>query len=496
MSGSNGALAAGEKIQVSSNGGTTWTDVTQTTATGWSLDDTATVHGTSFTYQARIVDSAGNVGTTASQAITIDTTAPAEALAITAIASDSGTVGDFITNDTTLIVSGSNGALAAGEKIQVSSNGGTTWTDVTQTTATSWSLDDTATHGTSFTYQARIVDSAGNVGTTASQAITIDHHGAGGGAGDHGDSQRQRHGWRLHHQRHHADVSGSNGALAAGEKIQVSSNGGTTWTDVTQTTATSWSLDDTATVHGTSFTYQARIVDSAGNVGTTASQAITIDTTAPAEALAITAIASDSGTVGDFITNDTTLIVSGSNGALAAGEKIQVSSNGGTTWTDVTQTTATSWSLDDTATVHGTSFTYQARIVDSAGNVGTTASQAITIDTTAPAEALAITAIASDSGTVGDFITNDTTLIVSGSNGALAAGEKIQVSSNGGTTWTDVTQTTATSWSLDDTATVHGTSFTYQARIVDSAGNVGTTASQAITIVTGRRRRRPWRSRR
>ena len=237
-------------------------------------------------------------------------------------------------------------------------------------------------------------------------------------------------------------------------------------------------------MHGTSFTYQARIVDSAGNVGTTASQAITIVTDGPAEALAITAIASDSGTVGDFITNDTTLIVSGSNGALAAGEKIQVSSNGGTSWTDVTPTTATSWSLDDTATVHGTSFTYQARIVDSAGNVGTTASQAITIDTTAPAEALAITAIASDSGTVGDFITNDTTLIVSGSNGALAAGEKIQVSSNGGASWTDVTPTTATSWSLDDTATVHGTSFTYQARIVDSAGNVGTTASQAITIDT------------
>ena len=151
---------------------------------------------------------------------------------------------------------------------------------------------------------------------------------------------------------------------------------------------------------------------------------------------------------GDFITNDTTLIVSGSNGALAAGEKIQVSSDGGTTWTDVTQTTATSWSYDDTATVHGSSFTYQARIVDAAGNVGTTASQAITIDTTAPAEALAITAIASDSGTVGDFITNDTTLIVSGSNGALAAGEKIQVSSDGGATWTDVTQSTATSWSL------------------------------------------------
>src|SRR5204863_2276647 len=129
------------------------------------------------------------------------------------------------------------------------------------------------------------------------------------------------------------------------------------------------------------------IVDSAGNVGTTASQAVTIDTTAPAEALAITAIATDSGTPGDFITNDTTLTVSGTNGALAAGEKIQVSSDNGTTWTDVVQNTATTWSLVD-PTTHPASFTYQARIVDAAANVGTTASQAITIDTTAPTIAI------------------------------------------------------------------------------------------------------------
>ena len=89
---------------------------------------------------------------------------------------------------------------------------------------------------------------------------------------------------------------------------------------------------------------------------------------------------------GDFITNDTTLTVSGTNGTLGAGEKIQVSSDGGSTWTDVTQSTATSWSLIDPAT-HGASCTYQARIIDIAGNIGTTASQAITIDTSAPAEA-------------------------------------------------------------------------------------------------------------
>ena len=102
-----------------------------------------------------------------------------------------------------------------------------------------------------------------------------------------------------------------------------------------------------------------------------------------------------------------------------------------------------------------------------------------------------ITAIANDTGTAGDFITNDTTLTVSGTHGALGAGEKIQVSSDGGTTWTDVT-TDATTWSFTD-PTVHGASFTYQARIIDAAANVGNSDSQAVTIDTSIRRRR-WRS--
>ena len=238
------------------------------------------------------------------------------------------------------------------------------------------------------------------------------------------------------------------------------------------------------TTHGTSFTYQARIIDAASNVGTTASQAVTIDTTGPTEALAITAIADDTGTSStDFITSDTTLTVSGTNGALGAGEKIQVSNDGGSTWHDVVQNTATTWSYVD-PTTHGTSFTYQARIIDAASNVGTTASQAVTIDTTGPTEALAITAIADDTGTSStDFITSDTTLTVSGTNGALGAGEKIQVSNDGGSTWHDVVQNTTTTWSYLD-PTTHGTSFTYQARIIDAASNVGTTASQAVTIFT------------
>ena len=188
-------IESGATVEYSINGGATWT----TSFTPVEGPNTVLVRQT---------DAAGNVSTASSFSFTLDTVPPAETLAITAIATDTGTSNDFITSNTTLIVSGTNGALAAGEKIQISSDGGATWHDVTQA-GTSWSYDDTANpHGSSFTYTARIVDAAGNIGTTTSQAITIDTTTTGGGAGDHRDCHRHRHQQRLHHQRHHADRVG------------------------------------------------------------------------------------------------------------------------------------------------------------------------------------------------------------------------------------------------------------------------------------------------
>ncbi|RYX88154.1 MAG: type 1 secretion protein, partial [Comamonadaceae bacterium] len=389
VSGTNAALSAGNKIQVSSDGGTTWADAT-VTGTTWTYADPVN-HATSFTYQTRVVDVAGNVGNTASQAVTIDTTAPAaaETVAITAITTDSGSsASDFITNDTSLTVSGTNAALSAGNKIQVSSDGGVTWADAT-VTGTTWTYTDPANHATSFSYQARVVDVAGNIGQTATQAVTIDTTApsaaetvtitaittdTGTSASDFVTSDTS------------LTVSGTNAALSPGNKIQVSSDGGTTWADAAVAGAT-WSYVDPAN-HATSFTYNVRIVDVAGNVGNIANQAVTIDTTAPAaaETVAITAITTDTGTsASDFVTSDTSLTVSGTNAALSAGHKIQVSSDGGVTWADAT-VTGTTWTYTDPAN-HATSFSYQARVVDIAGNVGNTATQAVTIDTTAPTAA-------------------------------------------------------------------------------------------------------------
>ncbi|RYX88158.1 MAG: type 1 secretion protein, partial [Comamonadaceae bacterium] len=448
--GSTQNLAAGQRVQISVDGGATWRDATVAADGQWSFQDPI-VHTGNFTYQARVVDASTAVLVTASQAVVVDTHASGNSdgvfVTITGLSDNVAPVegpvanGGF-TNDTSPTLSGNlTGPLAAGEVIAIFRN------DVRVGTATlaggSWTFTDGGLADASYTYEARVVDVAGNQGAkSAAYAVTVDTQAPNATTetisnltitDDTGESATD-----FITSDTSLTVSGTHSA-ASGSTIQVSTDGGATWVDAT-ITGTTWSYVDPAT-HGTSFTYSVRVVDAAGNIGITYNQPITIDTTAPAaaETVAITAITTDTGSsASDFVTSDTSLTVSGTNAALTAGHKIQVSSDGGVTWADAT-VTGTTWTYTDPAN-HATSFSYQARVVDLAGNVGQTATQAVTIDTTAPtaAETVSIDAITNDSGTAGDFITNDATLIVSGSNAALVAGSKIQVSADG-VTWTDVT---------------------------------------------------------
>ena len=175
-------------------------------------------------------------------------------------------------------------------------------------------------------------------------------------------------------------------------------------------------------------------IPSTADGGSVTWTATSVDAVAPTALVAISSITTDTGTSStDFITSDTTLTVAGTNGTLGSAEKVQISTNG-TTWSDVTVATSTSWTYTD-PTTRTSSFTYQIRVIDTAGNVGNTASQAITIDTTAT-NAPTITSVTDDVGTITGTLTSggrtdDTNLTVKvtlPTTGTLAvAGDTIQL---------------------------------------------------------------------
>src|SRR5207253_1989438 len=148
----------------------------------------------------------------------------------------------------------------------------------------------------------------------------------------------------------------------------------------------------------------------ANTSGLSAGYTATIDTAAPA-APVITGFTTDSGTVGDHITNDQTLTV---DGTAEAGSRVTVCTHGTSPGTTTSTGNCVSHFIDTTTPTNGTPSPHAAPPIYAAANTsGLSAGYTATIDTAAPA-APVITGFTTDSGTVGDHITNDQTLTVDG----------------------------------------------------------------------------------
>ena len=493
----NGSLTAqlgnNEKAQISLDGGVTWIDLT-VTGTTWRYTDGRTLTDGTYQYQVRVIDNAGNVGATDSQDVVIDLTKPAAAtITVDSVSQDIGlSDSDFITSDNQISLKGTLGAaLGSGDHAQISLDGGATWTDVS-VSGLSWTYIDgrTLTDG-DYNYQLRVIDDAGNISATTSQVVTIDTVAPDASKTIAIDSISDDTGLSSSDfitRDTSLTLHGSLGAtLADGEYAQISIDGGVTWQNVI-VTGNSWYYVDGRTLGNQTYDYYVRVVDAAGNVGASAHQQVTVDTVAPDAAITVTVdnITVDTGfDNNDFLTSSTSYTLNGTLGAeLGAGEYVQVSMDGGTTWVYAT-VSGTQWRYTDARTLADGDYRYQVRVVDQAGNVGATTTQDVTVDTQAPQYGITIDSISEDTGQSGsDFITMDTSLTINGSLGsALASDERVQISLDGGNTWIDATVTNQR-WSYTDTRDLADGDYNYQVRIIDQAGNVGSTTSQVVTVDT------------
>ena len=487
---------AGQTVTITLNG-KTYTATVQNDGT-WSYtvgsaDVTALADGGSYVINAQVSNAIGN-SVSDNHTVTVDLTAPSMGISIDSLQNDTGlSANDFITNDSQVVVNGSLTAqLGNNEKAQISLDGGVTWIDLT-VTGTTWRYTDgrTLTDGT-YQYQVRVIDNAGNVGATDSQDVVIDLTKPAA-ATITVDSVSQDTGLSdsdFITSDNQISLKGTLGAaLGSGDHAQISLDGGATWTDVS-VSGLSWTYIDGRTLTDGDYNYQLRVIDEARNISATTSQVVTIDTVAPdaSKTIAIDSISDDTGlSSSDFITRDTSLTLHGSLGAtLADGEYAQISIDGGVTWQNVI-VTGNSWYYVDGRTLGNQTYDYYVRVVDAAGNVGASAHQQVTVDTVAPDAAITVTVdnITVDTGfDNNDFLTSSTSYTLNGTLGAeLGAGEYVQVSMDGGTTWVYAT-VSGTQWRYTDARTLADGDYRYQVRVVDQAGNVGSTTSQVVTVDT------------
>ena len=437
-------------------------------------------------------DAAGNTSAaSAALPVTIDTTAPAApgSLAL-AVPSDSGVLGDGVTNRTTPVITGT--AEAGSTVTLTDTRGGITTvlgTALTDNTG-HWSFTPVAPlaqggHGVT----ATATDTAGNTSAaSAALPLTIDTT---------------------------APVAPGSLALA------VPSDSGTVGDGVTNRTSpvivgtaesgSTVTLTDTrggvATVLGTALTdntghwsftpstplaegghgITATAKDTAGNVSApSAPLPLTIDTTAPVApgSLAL-AVPSDSGTVGDGVTNHTTPEIVGT---AEAGSTVTLTGTSGgiptVLGTAVTDNTG-HWSFTPSTPLAEGGHGVTARATDAAGNVsGTSAALPLTIDSTAPGTPVVALADASDSGTLGDGVTNRTTPTLTGT--AEAGGTIVLTATNGEGTITLGTALVDNTghWSITPVTPLAQGEYIVTATARDSAGNTTPSAPLALTIDT------------
>ena len=421
---------------------------------------------------AKQTDAAGNTSSASSAlSVTIDTTASAPV--ISGFTSDSGATGDHITNDTTLTI---NGTAEVGATVTVFRDGVSIGTAVANGSG-AWSVADAATlaDATTYQYTAQQTDVAGNTSVvSANYAATIDTTVPGAPstpdlltASDSGSSSTD-------------DITKTTtptftGTAEIGSTVKLF-DGVTQIGSGVANGSGNWSIVSSTLSQGV-HSITATATDVAGNTGVASGAlSVTIDTTASAPV--ISGFSTDSGTVGDHITNDTTLTI---NGTAEIGATVTVLRNGVSIGTVVADGSGNWSKVDATTLTNGTTYQYTAQQTDVAGNTSAvSANYAATIDTTASAPV--ISGFTSDSGTVGDHITNDTTLTI---NGTAEIGATVTVFRDGVSIGTAVANGSG-AWSVADATTLtDGTTYQYSAQQTDVAGNTSAVSSNyAATIDT------------
>ena len=213
----------------------------------------------------------------------------------------------------------------------------------------------------------------------------------------------------------------------------------------------------------------ATATDAAGNTSAaSAALSVTVDTTAPV-APTITSFSTDSGTVGDGITNDNTLTLTGT---AEANSTVKVY-DGATLLGSATANGSGAWSYTTAALANG-AHSLTATATDAAGNTGVGLSRAERHHRhRGPGGADASPRSRPTAACVGDGITNDNTLTLTGT---AEANSTVKVY-DGATLLGSATANGSGAWSYTTAALANG-AHSLTATATDAAGNTGVASAR------------------
>jgi len=379
---------------------------------------------------------------------------PPAAPVIASFSPDSGVVGDGITNATTLDI---HGTAVAGSTVTVYDNGTQVGTAKADSTTGSWDYITAVLTNAKHVLTATDTTSSGTSAASAALTVTVDTVAPNAPVISSSTS------------------AGSSayllkGTAEAGSTVDVFDGTNQVGTVKADATSGAWSVTVSSLAVGT-HSLTAKAVDAAGNTSTasTAVSAVVSGPTPPA-APTITSFSTDSGTLGDHITNDNTPTLSGTAVANSTVTVFEGTTQLGTATAD----SSGHWTTLPTSALSDGTHNLTATDTDSSGHTSApSANFSITVDTHAPA-APTLAAYSQGGSAIGSATTlNDLVL-----KGTAEANSAIHVFDGGNQIGTATTNGSG-AWSYDTGNLVNG-SHNFTATAVDAAGN----ASGASAVLT------------
>jgi hypothetical protein len=453
-----------------------------------------------YTVQADVSDAAGNPASPATQSLTVDETPPSVPSALVlAPVSDSGVLGDTITNVALPTVTGS---AEAGSTVTLF-DGTTLLGSGTADAATgAWSITaTTALSPGANTLVAQATDGPGNTSaasdpltiTLDTTAATVSSVTASPGTSDLNAGKVVTLTLALSKAVNVVTTGGTPSlSLNGGGVANYVSGSGTASLVFGYTVGAGQNTADLA-VTGSSLN-GGTITDPAGNAVdlsgavTNPSGTLQIDTTVPTIAVALIAgdntVNAGEAAAGFAITGTTLGVENGRIATITIVDGAQTTID-----TYTTNVTANAWSINVTtaqaAALSDGIYTVRANVSDAAGNPAIPATQALTVDKAAPTIAVAL--IAGDNTVnLGEATTG---FAISGTTAGVEDGQTATVTivdSANAVTATFTTAVTGNAWSATVTpaqaqALADGT-YTVQANVTDIAGNPAHQVSQSLTV--------------
>jgi len=372
--------------------------------------------------------------------------------------------------------------------VEVSTDGGSNWTDLvadTKSTSTAYSHTGLSA-GLARHYRVSAINSVGP-GAASNVANASTAAAAAPGAPTSLTAVASGRtiinlGW--------AAPTNTGGAAITGYKIEVSTDGGSTFTALVAS-QTSRTYSHTGLTAGLTRHYRVYAINSVGSSpASNVANASTAALAAPGAPTSLTATAS-----GQTIINLSWSAPTNTGGAAITGYRLEISTDAGTNWTSlVADTRSTGTTYSHTGLSAGTTRYYRVSAINSVGPGAASNVANATTAATTPGAPTSLTAAAS-----GQTIINLSWTAPTNTGGAAITGYKVEVSPNGtNNSWTGlVADTKSANTAYSHTGLSAGTTRYYRVSAINRAGTgpmsnvANATTNVPVATTPGARHRSP-----